>query len=130
MLCLVGNAALADESAQVATMSPIIRDIVEQNTECDTEEDAYQLRVKLATFTSSMGIYGSELIPWHCFPVFFASIASMVYPLKQFSPLDIIRQNYTSFIMIASILILTFSGWDRILPRFGLPKGARLKKLS
>ncbi len=130
VLCLVGNAALADESAQVATMSPIIRDIVEQNTECDTEEDAYQLRVKLATFTSSMGIYGSELIPWHCFPVFFASIASMVYPLKQFSPLDIISQNFTSFIMIASILILTFTGWDRFLPRFGLPKSARLKPSS
>ncbi|MBO4211603.1 MAG: Na+/H+ antiporter NhaC family protein [Oscillospiraceae bacterium] len=128
VLCLVGNAALADEAAQVATMSPIIRDIVEKNTECDSEADAYDLRVKLATFTSSMGIYGSELIPWHCFPVFFASIATVVYPLKNFSPADIISRNYTSFIMIGSILILTFTGWDRFLPKFGLPKGACLKK--
>ena len=128
VLCLVGNAALADEAAQVATMSPIIRDLVEQNTECDTEEDAYALRVKLATFTSSMGIYGSELIPWHCFPVFFAGIASVVYPLYKFTPMDIISRNYTSFIMIGTILVLTFTGWDRFIPKFGLPKGARLKK--
>lgn len=128
VLCLLGNAALADESAQVTTMSPIIRDLVEQNTECDTEADAYKLRVKLATFTSSMGIYGSELIPWHCFPVFFATIATTVYPIHTFSPLDIIRQNFTSFIMIGSILILTFTGLDRFIPNFGLPESARLKK--
>ena len=128
ILCLLGNAALADEAAQVSTMSPIVRDIVEQNTECDSEEDAYNLRVKLATFTSAMGIYGSELIPWHCFPVFFAGIASMVYPLQEFTPIDIISKNFTSFIMISSILILTFTGLDRFSPKFGLPKSARLKK--
>lgn len=128
VLCLLGNAALADEAAQVSTMSPIVRDIVEQNTECDSEADAYALRVKLATFTSAMGIYGSELIPWHCFPVFFAGIASMVYPLQEFKPVDIISKNYTSFIMIGSILILTFTGLDRFIPKFGLPKSARMKK--
>lgn len=128
VLCLLGNAALADEAAQVSTMSPIVRDIVEQNTVCDSESDAYNLRVKLATFTSAMGIYGSELIPWHCFPVFFAGIASMVYPLQEFTPVDIISKNYTSFIMIGSILILTFTGLDRFIPKFGLPKSARLKK--
>ena len=128
VLCLLGNAALADEAAQVSTMSPIIRDLVEKNVECESEADAYSLRVKLATFTSSMGIYGSELIPWHCFPVFFASIASMVYPLRTFTPIDIISRNFTSFIMIASILLLTFTGWDRFIPGFGLPKNIKLKK--
>ena len=130
VLCLLGNAALADEAAQVTTMSPIIRDLVEQNAEYYSEKDAYALRVKLATFTSSMGIYGSELIPWHCFPVFFASIATMVYPLQQFTPLDIISRNYTSFIMISSILVLTFTGWDRFIPNFGLPKSVKLKERS
>ena len=130
ILCLLGNAALSDEAAQVSTMSPIIRDIVEQNTECDSEEDAYKMRVKLATFTSSMGIYGSQLIPWHCFPVFFAGVASIVYPLYNFTPMDIVKLNFTSFIMIGSIILLTFTGWDRFLPRFGLPKSARLKKTS
>ena len=128
VLCLLGNAALADEAAQVSTMSSIIRDLAENNIECESEQDAYAIRVKLATFTSSMGIYGSELIPWHCFPVFFASIASMVYPLRSFSPIDIISRNFTSFIVIGSILILTFTGWDRFIPRFGLPKSVKLKK--
>ena len=130
VLCLLGNAALADEAAQVSTMSPIIRDIVEQNTECSTEKEEYTLRVKLATFTSSMGIYGSQLIPWHCFPVFFAGVANIVYPLNKFTPTDIIKYNFTAFIMIGSILILTFTGWDRFIPKFGLPEGARLKKRS
>lgn len=129
VLCLVGNAVLADEAAQVATISPIIRDVVEKNVECD-EKDQYTLRLRLATFTSSMGIYGSELIPWHCFPVFFASIASAVYPLQSFSPIDIISKNYMSFIVVGSLLLLTFTGLDRFIPMFALPnkKSAKLKK--
>ena len=128
MLCLVGNMALADEAAQVATMSPIVRDIVEKNVETDSEEDAYLLRVRLATYTSSMGIYGSELVPWHCFPVFFAKISSMVYPLHEFTTLEIISRNYMSFLVIGSILFLSFTGLDRLIPGFALPKTARLKK--
>ena len=127
VLCLAGNMALADEAAQVATMSPIVRDIVEKNVETDSEEDAYKLRLRLATFTSSMGIYGSQLIPWHCFPVFFAGIASAVYPLRQFNPADILSRNYLGWLIVGSALLLTFTGWDRFVPGFGLPKDARLK---
>ena len=130
ILCLAGNIALADETAQVATMSPIVRSIVEKNVECKTEKDQYTLRLRLATFTSAMGIYGSELIPWHCFPVFFADIASAVYPLQQFTPFDIIGHNYTSFIIVGSIVFLTFTGLDRFVPTFRLPgkENAVLKK--
>ena len=130
VICLFGNAALADEGAQVATISPIVREIVEKNVETDDEKDAYKLRLRLATFTSSMGIYGSELIPWHCFPVFFASIANAVYPIREggFTPFDIISKNYLSFLIVGTLLILTFTGLDRFIPGFGLPKGARLKK--
>ncbi len=128
VLCLMGNVALADEAAQVATMSPIVRDIVEKNVETDSEEDAYRLRLRLATFSSSMGIYGSQLIPWHCFPVFFAGIATAVYPMRYFTPLDIIGKNYLSFLIVGTALLLTFTGWDRFVPGFALPKGARLKK--
>ncbi len=130
VICLFGNAALADESAQVATISPIVREIVEENVETDSEEDAYKLRLRLATFTSSMGIYGSELIPWHCFPVFFASIANAVYPIREggFTPFDIIGKNYLSFLIVATLLLLTFTGWDRFIPGFGLPRNAKLKK--
>ncbi len=129
VLCLAGNVALADEAAQVATMSPIIRDVVEKNVEC-SEEDSYKLRLRLATFTSAMGIYGSQLIPWHCFPVFFAGIASAVYPLETFNPVDIIGHNYLSFIIVGSLLILTFTGLDRFVPMLALPdkNKVRLKK--
>ena len=127
VLCLAGNAALADETAQVATISPIIREIVEKNVECEEEKDAYQLRLRLATFTSAMGIYGSELVPWHCFPVFFASIANAVYPLSSFTTMDIIAHNYLSFIVVGSIIILTFSGLDRYIPTFRLPDDSRIK---
>ncbi len=127
MLCLAGNVALADETAQVATISPIIREIVEKNVECEDETAAYQLRLRLATFTSAMGIYGSELVPWHCFPVFFASIANAVYPLENFTTMDIISRNYLSFIVVGSIILLTFTGWDRFVPLFRLPEDSRMK---
>ena len=126
VLCLLGNAALADEAAQVATMSPIVRDIVEKNVAADSEKDAYTLRLRLATFTSSMGIYGSQLIPWHCFPIFFAKIASAVY-IENFESVDILKQNYLGWLIVGTALLLTFTGWDRFVPGFGLPKTARLK---
>ena len=129
ILCIAGNAILADEAAQVATISPIVRDVVDKNVEC-SEEDNYTLRLRLSTLTSSMGIYGSQLIPWHCFPVFFASIASTVYPLRNFTPGEVIGKNYLSFIVVGSLLFLTFTGWDRFLPMFALPRKDRatLKK--
>lgn len=126
VLCLAGNVALADEAAQVATMSPIIRDIVEKNVECTDETDRYRLRLRLATFTSAMGIYGSQMIPWHCFPVFFAGIASAVYPLQSFTPVDIIGHNYLSFIVVGSLAILTFTGLDRFVPMLALPGKDRI----
>jgi Na+/H+ antiporter NhaC len=127
ILCLVGNVALADEAAQVATMSPIIRDVVEKNVECTDESDRYKLRLRLATFTSAMGIYGSQMIPWHCFPVFFAGIASAVYPLQAFTPVDIISHNYLSFIVVGSLLFLTFTGLDRFVPMLALPDSDRVR---
>ena len=135
VICLLGNVALADEAAQVATMSPIIREIVEKNVAVTSPEDSYRLRLRLATFTSSMGIYGSQLIPWHCFPVFFASIANAVYPIRAqslspISPMDIISKNYLSFLIVGSVLMLTFTGWDRFVPGFALPRDIRLKKQS
>lgn len=120
VLCLVGNVALADETAQIATISPIVRNIVEENVE-GSEEDMYKLRVRLATFNDALGVYGSELIPWHSFPVFFCAIANAVYPIGNFTTLDIARCNIMSMIMVASILIFTFTGLDRFIPMFGLP---------
>ncbi|MBP3413224.1 MAG: Na+/H+ antiporter NhaC family protein [Oscillospiraceae bacterium] len=130
VLALAGNAALADEAAQIATISPIVRDIVEKHVECKDEKDEYRLRVRLATFTSAMGVYGSELVPWHCFPVFFAGIASAVYPLRNFTPIEIIGHNYLSFIIVGSILLLTFTGLDRFIPMFALPGKDRARLIK
>jgi Na+/H+ antiporter NhaC len=130
ILCLAGNMALADEAAQVATMSPIIRDITEKHVQCDNEQTAYTLRLRLSTFSSSMGIYGSQLVPWHCFPVFFSGIAAAVYPLMDFTPIHILQKNYMSMIVVGSLLLLTFTGWDRFIPMFALPNKthARLRR--
>lgn len=130
VLCFIGNMALADEAAQVATIAPIVREITETQVETQSPEDAYTLRLKLATLTANIGIYGSQLVPWHCFPVFFVSIANAVYPGYNFTPFDIISQNYLSFLVIGSLFVLTFTGWDRLVPLFGLPKTAKLRKMS
>lgn len=129
VLCLVGNVCLADETAQIATISPIVRNIVEENVE-GSEEDMYKLRVRLATYNDALGVYGSELIPWHCFPVFFCSIANAVYPIYEFTTGHIIMNNFMSMVMVASILILSFTGLDRLIPMFGIPREpqVRLKK--
>lgn len=127
VLCIVGNAALADEAAEIATFSPIVRGIVEEEVEA-SEEDMYKLRTRLATFTDALGVYGSELIPWHCFPVFFLAIASGVFPIEEIDVWDIIVNNWMSMISVISIIVLTFTGLDRFIPLFGLPKNAKLKK--
>ena len=92
-----------------------------------TEEEHYKLRTRLATFTDALGVYGSELIPWHCFPVFFLAIATAVFPIVDISVWDIIKNNWMSMISVASILLLTFTGWDRFIPLFGIPN-VKLKK--
>lgn len=129
VLCVIGNAALSDESAEIATFSPIVRGIVEENVEA-SEENHYKLRVRLATFTDALGVYGSELIPWHCFPVFFLAIAAGVFPIEEIEVWDIIRNNWMSMISVVSILVLTFTGLDRFIPKFGIPRepDVRLKK--
>jgi len=129
VLCLVGNVALADETAEIATISPIIRDITEKNVEA-SEEDMYTLRLRLATFTDALGVHGSQLIPWHSFTVFFVAIANTVYPIYNFGPFDVIKYNIMSFVAVGSMLFLTFTGFDRFIPLFKIPSepAVRLKK--
>ena len=43
IISLLGNAALADEMAQIVTDGPIIRDMPEENVEGD-EKDLYSLK--------------------------------------------------------------------------------------
>ncbi|MEH0154045.1 Na+/H+ antiporter NhaC family protein [Limibacter armeniacum] len=128
-LSVLGNAALADEMAQIVTVGPVIKNLVEDNVEA-SEEDMYKLRLRNATFSDALGVFGSQLIPWHVYIGFYVGIASAVYPLHEFNVLDIIQYNFMAMIAVFSILILTLTGLDRLVPMFGLPSEpqVRLKK--
>ena len=129
VLCIGGNAALADEMAQIVTIGPIIKELVDKNVE-GSEEDMYKLYLRNATFGDALGVFGSQLIPWHVYIGFYVGIASSVYPLHQFIATDIIKYNFMAFVAVGSILLLTLTGWDRFIPKFGLPSEptVRLKK--
>ncbi|WP_242847895.1 Na+/H+ antiporter NhaC family protein [Inediibacterium massiliense] len=126
ILSILGNAALADEMAQIVTIGPIIKDLTDQNVEA-SEEDMYKLRLRNATFGSSLGVFGSQLVPWHVYIGFYVGIASAVYPLHTFVAMDIIKYNFMAMISVASILIFTLTGLDRLIPGFGLPSEPAVK---
>ena len=87
VLSIVGNMTLADEMAQIVTVGPIIRNLVEKNVE-GSPEDMEKLKLRNATFSDAMGVFGSQLIPWHVYIGFYIGIASTVYPLYDFKALD------------------------------------------
>lgn len=120
ILSLIGNAALADEMAQIVTIGPMIRELTEENVEA-SEENMYKLRLRNATFSDALGVFGSQLIPWHVYIGFFVGIASSVYPLFQFTLFDLIKYNFMSIIAVVSILLLTLTGADRFVPLFSMP---------
>ncbi|MDR7857141.1 Na+/H+ antiporter NhaC family protein [Tissierella sp.] len=129
ILSILGNAALADEMAQIVTIGPIIKDLTDENVEA-SEEDMYKLRLRNATFSDALGVFGSQLIPWHVYIGFFIGIANSIYPIHQFVEFDIMKYNYMAIVAVVSILLLTLTGWDRFIPLFGLPSepDVQLKK--
>ena len=130
VLCLLGNAALSDEMAQIVTMGPVIKQIAEENIEAESEEAMYKIKLRNATFGDAMGVFGSQLIPWHVYLAFYVGIAAGVYPLQKLVPLDFLRYNFMAYIAVGSLLLLTFTGWDRFIPLFKMPQEpvVRLKK--
>ncbi len=122
LLCLLGNAALADEMAQIVTISPIIKDLTVKHVKGD-EKAMYKLALRNATFADAMGVFGSQLIPWHVYMAFYLGIAYAVYPMMQgtVSIIDIIMHNYLAWIAVLSMLLLTLTGLDRLIPLFRLP---------
>lgn len=121
VLSILGNAALADEMAQIVTIGPIIRELVEKNVK-GKPEDIETLRLRNATFSDALGVFGSQLIPWHVYIGFYLGIANAVYPLMTFTPISIIKYNFMAYIAVISILVLTLTGLDRFIPKFALPK--------
>ncbi|MGL4688256.1 MAG: Na+/H+ antiporter NhaC family protein [Fusobacteriaceae bacterium] len=126
LMCILGNAALADEMAQIVTIGPILKELVDKNVE-GSPEDLYTLRLRNATFGDAMGVFGSQLIPWHVYIGFYIGIASTVYPLHEFVAMDIIKYNFIAMIAVASMLVLTLTGLDRYIPRFALPREPNVK---
>ena len=129
ILCLAGNAALADEMAQIVTIGPVIKEITEENVE-GSEEAMYRLKLRNATFGDAMGAFGSQLIPWHVYLAFYVGIAAGVYPLVDIAPTDFLKYNFMAYIAVISLIILTFTGWDKFVPLFKSPREpeVRLKK--
>lgn len=128
ILSLVGNMALADEMAQIVTIGPIIKEVTNENIE-GSEEDMYKLALRNATFSDALGVFGSQLVPWHVYIAFFLGIANAVYPLYAFSFVDILKYNFMAIIAVVSILLLTLTGLDKLIPLFGMPSepNVRLK---
>lgn len=120
VLSILGNAALADEMAQIVTIGPISKDLTDNYVNA-SEKDMYTLRLRNATFGSSLGVFGSQLIPWHVYIGFYVGIASAVYPLHAFTPIDIIKYNFLAMVSVGSLLLLTLTGLDRFIPGFALP---------
>ncbi|EGS30149.1 Na+/H+ antiporter family protein [Peptoniphilus sp. oral taxon 375 str. F0436] len=129
VLSMAGNALLADEMAQIVTVGPIIRELVDKNIE-GSEEDMYTLRLRNATFSSALGVFGAQMIPWHVYIAYYVGIANAVYPLADFKATDFIKYNFMGFVAIISLVGLTFTGLDRFIPFFKLPSepDVRLKK--
>ena len=129
ILSILGNALLADEMAQIVTIGPIIKQLVDDNVE-GSEEALYTLHLRNATFSDALGVFGSQIIPWHVYISFYVGIASAVYPLHHFAATDIIKYNIMAFVAIGSILILTVTGLDKIIPKFGLPREPEVKLIK
>lgn len=128
ILCLLINATLNEEMSQMATVGPVIKDIVDSNVE-GTEEDKYKLRNRNALFSDAVGVHSAALIPWHTGVAYYMGLAAAVYPLYHFTIGDL-YYNFMGIISVVSIYVLTFTGWDRFIPLLGLPSepAVRLKR--
>ncbi|WP_297486702.1 Na+/H+ antiporter NhaC family protein [uncultured Cetobacterium sp.] len=126
VLSILGNAGLADEMAQIVTIGPIIKEIVDKNVE-GSPEDMEKLRLRNATFSDALGVFGSQLIPWHVYIGFYLGIIQAVYPLYTFTAGNIIKYNFLAMIAVSTILLATLTGLDRFIPKFGLPSEPQVK---
>lgn len=120
LLSLLCNAVLGDCTGQIVTMGPIVKNMTDNAVEA-TPEQMYKLRLRNSTYSDAFGTIGSQLIPWHGYMIFFTGLAAAVYPLYEFTPMKIISANYLSMISVASMLLLTITGLDRLFPGFAIP---------
>jgi Na+/H+ antiporter NhaC len=120
VFCLLLNMTLCEETAQVATATPIIKQVLEDNVE-GNEEDLYKLKIRNAIFSDAMGVMTASLIPWHTGYAYYIMMATALYPLHEFGFADVLL-NFYCWISTIIILAGTFTGLDRFIPNFGIPK--------
>lgn len=125
LLCLLMNATINEEMSQMACVGPVIRNIIDENVE-GSEEDKYKLRNRNALFSDAVGVHSATLIPWHTGVAYYMGLAAAVYPVYHFVIRDLYF-NYMSIISVVSIYVLTFFGWDRLIPLFSLPTEPQVK---
>ncbi len=121
VLTLIGTASLADDMAEIVTISPIIRQVTEENVEGD-KKSMYTLALRNSAFADAMAVFGSQVVPWHVYMSYFVSLGLAIYPLGEFTALKIIGRHYFAWIVVASMLLLTLTGFDRFIPLFALPR--------
>lgn len=134
ILCIIGNALLADEMAQIVTIGPVIKDIVDENVQA-SKEDMYTIHLRNATFGDAMGVFGSQLIPWHVYLSFYAGIIMSVFPIiesiygigQSDIPFVLVSHNIMAWIACGSLIVLTFTGLDALVPFFKMPKEPAVK---
>lgn len=126
ILCILGNMLLSDDQAQMATMGPVIKNIVDESVE-GSEEDLYELRCRNAMYGDAIGVLAGELIPWYVCNIYYVGLTAALYPIASFGAFDLIQFNFFAWISIVSLLLLTVTGWDRFIPKFGLPSEPRVR---
>lgn len=99
LLCLIINASINEEMSQMATVGPVIKDIVDNNV-IGSDEDKYQLRNRNALFSDAVGVHSAALIPWHTGVAYYMGLAASVYPLYQFQISDL-YYNYMGIIRLS-----------------------------
>lgn len=129
LLCILGNVLLSDDVAQMATIGPVIKDITENNVE-GSAEDKYKLSLRNATFSDAVGVLTGHLIPWHVCSLYYVGLAMAVYPLVKLTAFDLIKYSYFAWVSIISLLVLTFTGWDRFIPLLRMPDEANVRLIK
>lgn len=125
ILCILGNVLLSDDVAQMATIGPVIKDITMNNVE-GSEEDLYKLSLRNATFSDAVGVLTGHLIPWHVCSLYYTGLAMAVYPLATLTAFDLIKYSYLAWVSIISLLVLTYTGWDRFVPLLRMPDESKV----
>lgn len=125
ILCLLGNMALSEDISVISAIGPVIKNVVE--TEVEGEGDAiYKLKLRNALLNDSIGCHCGTMIPWHATCIYYLGLVAAMYPVYQITGKDLMM-NFMAIISIGSLLLLTITGLDRLLPGMSMPSEPEVK---